>query len=414
MFFESFVEHVASLFSSLAPFIAFLLLIIYLDKQNIKVEHKVILIRKFKKGVNLLEKLAKPKIFWKFYSTLAIPVCLLFSILVTYILLDYTLLLVRNPELPPGVVPVIPGTKIPGTDVYIPVLYGILAIAITALVHEVAHGVVARCEGIKVKSFGYFIALIIPGAFVEPDESSLRNARTLSRIRVYSVGSFTNIIVGLVAAAAAAFLIASYLTPKFPNIYITNVTNNSPAEKAGLKAEMAIAYMDDQKIMCFEDIGKILHNKKPNDTLIVEDAEGRKFRLILEKNPKTNSTYMGIYIVERSPCIKDWKIAFLGLNLIVGNPLTFLKIINEKNYNADFDPIIWPAIYLLLWLSFFNFAIGLVNLLPFLPADGGLIVKDLFPSLKEKQRRGIALAITFLIITILLLNILVPLIRKVI
>ncbi len=419
MFFENFIEqifpklleHAASLLSSLLPLIAFLLLVIYLDRQNIKIEHKIIVIRRFKRGINLLDKLAKPKTFWKVYSTLAIPTCLLFSFLVTYMLVNYTFLLLRKPELPPGVVPVIPGTKIPGTNVYIPVLYGILAIAITALVHELAHGIIARCEGIEVKSMGYFIAFIIPGAFVEPDESCLERAKRLSKLRVYSAGSFTNIIVGLLVAAAAAFLIVNYLTPKFPNIYIINVTNSSPAEKAGLEAGMAITYINNQKIMCLEDIFKILRNKKPGDVLIVENSRGEKFKLILGKNPKTNSTYMGVYLKENSPCLKNWKFTFLGLNLITGNSLAFLKIINDKNYNAN--PFIWPILYLLLWTSFFNLAIGLVNLLPFLPADGGLIIKDLVPNLKEKQRKSIALIITFFIIGILLLNILVPLIRKV-
>ena len=266
-------------FISLLPLIGFILLVIYIDRQNIEIEHKIVVIRRFKKGVKWLDKLARPKTFWKFYSTLAIPICLFFSFLVTYMLISYTSLLLKRPELPPGVAPVIPGTKIPGTNVYIPVLYGILAIAITALVHEVAHGIVARCEKIKVKSMGYFIALIIPGAFVEPDEASLKRAKTLSKLRVYSVGSFTNIIIGLLAAAVAAFLIVNYLTPKFPNIYIINVTNNSPAEKAGLEAKMAIAYVDNQKIMCLEDIRKILHNKEYRNLLTQQMKEQLLFFL---------------------------------------------------------------------------------------------------------------------------------------
>ncbi|MCD6461412.1 MAG: site-2 protease family protein, partial [Thermoplasmata archaeon] len=83
---------------------------------------------------------------------------------------------------------------VPGINPIIPLWYGIIGLAVGIVVHEVAHGILTRVGGIKVKSMGLLFFIFPLGAFVEPDEDELKAAERRKRMRVYSVGPSTNLI----------------------------------------------------------------------------------------------------------------------------------------------------------------------------------------------------------------------------
>ena len=63
---------------------------------------------------------------------------------------------------------------IPGLNEYIPFVWGWIALFVTMVVHEFAHGILSRVEGVRVKSMGIVAVLFAPiAAFVEPDEEDL-------------------------------------------------------------------------------------------------------------------------------------------------------------------------------------------------------------------------------------------------
>lgn len=105
-------------------------------------------------------------------------------------------------------VPAIPGISISFESLP----YFFVAIGIAAALHELAHGVAARAENIDLKSTGILLFLFFFGAFVEPDEKSLKKANPRSRLRVYAAGAFTNIVLVLVLILA--------ITPLFFNLTI--------------------------------------------------------------------------------------------------------------------------------------------------------------------------------------------------
>jgi hypothetical protein len=84
--------------------------------------------------------------------------------------------LFTKPDAPPAVAPLLPGVHVPGVpeSLFIPLVQGLIAIFIVAVIHEFCHGVVARAHNIPVKSTG--IVLIGPffAAFVEPDEAVMK------------------------------------------------------------------------------------------------------------------------------------------------------------------------------------------------------------------------------------------------
>jgi hypothetical protein len=61
----------------------------------------------------------------------------------------------------------------PGLNEYIPFVWGWIALFVTMVVHEFAHGILSRVEGVRVKSMGIVTILVAPiAAFVEPTKRS--------------------------------------------------------------------------------------------------------------------------------------------------------------------------------------------------------------------------------------------------
>ena len=75
---------------------------------------------------------------------------------------------------------------------YIPFWYWLIALFVLAVVHEFAHGVIAKRFNIPVKSSGFaFLGIVlplIPAAFVEPDEKKMDKAKKWHQIAVLGAG----------------------------------------------------------------------------------------------------------------------------------------------------------------------------------------------------------------------------------
>jgi hypothetical protein len=72
---------------------------------------------------------------------------------------------------------------------YLPLLYGWLGIVVALIVHEGAHGVVARRYNYTVRSSGIVLFLGIPiGAFVETDENEIKTGRFSEVVKILSSG----------------------------------------------------------------------------------------------------------------------------------------------------------------------------------------------------------------------------------
>lgn len=120
------------------------------------------------------------------------------------------------------VAPVVPGITLPLWE-------GLIAIAIAAIVHEVAHGVLARAEGLKVLSSGAILFGFLPiGAFVEPDEQAFSREPILKKRRILVAGSASNFIFFLIFLTLAYG--ASQAIPFLSQgVAVTGVEANSTA-----------------------------------------------------------------------------------------------------------------------------------------------------------------------------------------
>ena len=251
----------------------------------------------------------------------------------------------------PAVSIIIPGVEMPGSSIYIPFFYGLIALATVLVVHEFSHGIQAVGEKISIKSIGLLLFAIIPGAFVEPDEDELKEAKRSSRLRVYAAGSIANITLAVIAILLVSLLSAGI--PTFfaeDGIAIDRIVSDSPSDGV-LKEGMVLEAIDNHEIGNSSDYSSVVSSFSPGDNVTVKTDQGT-YTLTLDKNPSNESR------------------GFFGIQA-------------NKHFeliNNSLGPIPWVLFELLElfeWVFMLNLGIGLFNLLPLKPLDGGYMLEIL-------------------------------------
>uniref|UniRef100_A0A7S1TQ45 Endopeptidase S2P n=1 Tax=Erythrolobus australicus TaxID=1077150 RepID=A0A7S1TQ45_9RHOD len=95
--------------------------------------------------------------------------------------------------------PLVPGVNLPHSQI----VYVLLALLISVVLHEAGHALAAGVEDLRVTSVGGFFALIFPGAFVQIDGLEQINVRR--QLKVYCAGAWHNVVV---AALCAVLVVA--------------------------------------------------------------------------------------------------------------------------------------------------------------------------------------------------------------
>jgi len=196
-----------------------------------------------------------------------------------YLILSNLFTLLWTPVVREGVRELGPGAYllVPWLNPFLPILYGWLAIVCAIVVHEGAHGIIARNRGLNVKSSGLLFFLIIPiGAFVDVDEEQLAKAKHKDSLRVMAAGVGANIVVA-VACILAVLVIVNGLTPVIDGVYVNDVIGGMPAEAAGLLPEDVFVSVDNVTIANYEELKALFENKNPGDTVQVTVARGEKW-----------------------------------------------------------------------------------------------------------------------------------------
>lgn len=361
------------------------------DRKNVTF-HYGIIIRRWTKGLEFIDKLVKryPKLITRL-GNVGVGVGLLAGIAGVVILVILTLKMEQAFGL---VLPTAGGYQIPGPVFSVPFWYWIIAIFIIVVTHETMHAVFIRLEKVPVKNYGIMMLLLLPiGAFVDPDNARIKRLSLMKKLRIFAAGSFANFVtaiiaVGIFISAVFAFGSATETT----GVAIDSVTENSPADKA--KLEGVVQKINNAQIDNTLDFVKALNNTKAGDELAITTDKGT-YRLVLEEHPKIeNRSYMGVTIRN------SYEYSLLGFNGAV--PLGFLKIF-------------FAVISFLSWLFLISAGVGIVNLMPVKPFDGGLFFGEIFTKL-FKGRGNLVINITSIVlIGVLLFNLFgVSLLRSII
>jgi len=227
--------------------------------------------------------------FWRAYSNVAIPVAGLHMVLALYLLVLNLWYFLQTPGGGGAVIPFIPGVTV---DLEL-VIYWLIPLGIVLVAHELAHGVIARREGITVKSSGLVFLFVLWGAFVEPDEEELKKAPDTSKLRVLGGGVQANLVVSFLtllllvavfqgAEAAVPYTAGVYfgrgLRPIPPTggegvvVYSLNVTG--PAFEAGLQRWDIVFAINGRPMHSLLDLEEFLKGVKAGDMLFLSTSRG--------------------------------------------------------------------------------------------------------------------------------------------
>jgi membrane-associated protease RseP (regulator of RpoE activity) len=312
---------------------------------------------------------------------------------------------------------------LPGINPYLPIVDGWLALVFAMVVHEGAHGVVARSLGLPVKNSGLLLFLVIPiGAFVEVDEEAVKLAKARDSGRMLAAGAGVNFVSGILFLLLL-FSVVSTMTPAANGIGVTGVVTPSSAATAGIKPG---------------DIITAVNGVPYNDSSLIAQASWYR--------PEQNVT-LTIWSSGRTTLVNltlghdpdNYTAAFIGVNVLplgysnlkatvstytgslLTRPILYLCIPTFPNcqglapfsnslspfYTSPYGQWLAPIATVLYWFFFINISMAIFNALPIFPLDGGQVFKVGLKSatggrLSEKRLGNVTVAVTLVMLALVL------------
>jgi membrane-associated protease RseP (regulator of RpoE activity) len=370
-------------------FYAAMILVIVLLRKKIEWQTFGIGLYKTKVGLKLMEKLGTKYRGWvQILGYIGLGIGFIGMLFIAGNLVYGLWTLLFKPAAPAVVSPVIPGISIPGAAIKVPLITGWIALFIVIVIHEFSHGVVSRAHNVPDKSSGLLIFGPIGGAFVEPDEKKLVKQHETVQYSLFAAGPFSNIITALVFLAVLAFalspLLGSMTTPS--GVVVQTVTPNYPAANASIQPGMVITSVNNIPVKDYTAMSDELDKVAPGETVSL-------------------GTDKGEYVVKtiQNPTDSESKKGYLGVTL---KPKLEPKI-TALWYSGLLVVVRWLADFF-QWLIILSLGIGLANLLPLGPVDGGRMLQLACRQITGSKARGdfwwkwISL-VTFALIIVLLI-----------
>lgn len=355
----------------LIVFLAALSAFLYWDRKNVQ-RHYILFYRRTEKGIDLIDRIAKkaPR-FWNIYGWAGVVTGFLSIIAGSAVFLYSIGDMIKTQSAANGPSLLLPGlvesNQFQAGVSFIPVEYWVIGIGILMVVHEMSHGIVARTEGFELNSVGWIVMGILPGAFVEPkgenmlpgdksnedpDTGMWEQGNWKQRLKVLGAGSFANYVTGAIFMLAAIGLMS---TVSFQSDVQYSASPNFSAYDEGMRNGTLIQ-INGQNIENAGDVTSLSKNLQVNDTVDIWSSEGN-FTVTATEGP-SDGAHIGIR-VGQYPIIKD----------------------QYKQYEGFLS---W-FISLLQTIGLLNILIGLFNMLPIKPLDGGLMFETVVSEYAEDK-----------------------------
>ena len=400
----------------------------YLEKWNATKVLGFILMLRTNKGQKILEKISRPRKFWRIFGE--------FSIWIGFIALFFTTMMVIlsflslfNSSRERISIESSEVLLIPGVTTGIPIFWPLMALIVALIIHEYGHGILMRAHGMRVRSFGLLIFSLIPiGAFAEPEYTEVMKAPKRERMRIYAAGPAVNLVFSIILVSILAVAING-VNPTMQGAYSPAIVADGPANESGLEPYDIIIEVNNESISNADDLREILESSKAGDILLftvlkyngtnmtewkeentVEVQLGDQYEYYLSKNAsvddlerlgispedpflgvRTDSTLgqairstdhgknrlMGPFYPNET--IEERVLASLlyPLNLL-STPFEFNgEIMLESELKMlDIGIVELFLIEGIFWFLWINFLLGFANLIPVIPFDGGHIMRD--------------------------------------
>jgi membrane-associated protease RseP (regulator of RpoE activity) len=356
------------------------LALIFKDKLKIDIEGPIIM-RKTTRMRGFIDSIAQksPKL-WRWVMNVGIVVAVILMAFIVY----YLAVSLKTVAVNPQVSIVLPGVEIPGSPIYLPFGYGLIGLITVIVVHEFGHGILARVEKVNIKSLGVGLIAILPIAFVEPDEEEINKLASVSKLRILAAGSIFNMMLAAVSIVIF-FILTLFLIPyalPATGLEIMSVVPGSPADGI-LQEGMVIKNINGYSVTDRDSFSQAIQEINVGEEVTITTDKGT-YAFKTGANPNsTSSAYIGIKSQEKH---------------VVSNGVS----------NIFGDTIPWVLVYLaelFMWIVTLNFGIGLFNLLPLKPFDGGLIFEEIIGNwTSERVTRACTYIVSLFSLSLVLIN----------
>lgn len=399
------VSIVATRFSmemiTFAAFIFVLGTLIFKDRSKVRFEG-LAFIRRTEKANKFIDNTAKKHSrAWRVLALIGVIVAIPVMVIGSFYMLITAVDVVTGKLAAGGAGIVLPGpvsspTAVPGVFV-VPWWIWIIGIACVMIPHEFFHGIMFRLERIRVKSVGWVVFIVLPGAFVEPDEIQLKKSKRSSKMKAMAAGSFANLLVAFIIAIFLSTL--TFFAPASqPSGLFFQQVNGTPASEYNITG--VIVAINNNPVQTERELVAELAKYKPNGTISVTTRalqpnssvyfNGRFETIIPQAAIYSKLGEERVYTIKLAENPQNGK-AFLGIANI-------LQIHDTRNLLA------LQIINLLVWIYVFSFGIGLVNMLPLKPLDGGLLFEEIVGRFTTRTKI-IVNVVSIVVLILLLINI---------
>lgn len=143
-------------------------------------------------------------------------------------------------------------------------VFVVIGLTVAMIIHEFAHGIQARANGIRVESSGAIYAVVPLGAFVEMSSEDVDKASLKSKMNVFSAGISVNFVAAIVSFLVFAVLMLGSvgtvpgIEDNSPGVY--SVTAGSPA--SGIPAGAIIETVDGEDVCTVQHDGYFVLSKE--------------------------------------------------------------------------------------------------------------------------------------------------------
>ena len=229
--------------------------------------------------------------------------------------------------------------------------YILISIAVLLIPHEAAHGIASVLDKVPIKSSGVFLAIFLPGGFVETDEEDLSKRKARTKLRVFAGGSFTNVVswfLVILLITNFALVISPLYNSQSSGVLITGLVNGGAAQNNNIQSWSVLVAVNGTTVTDVNSLRNILSPLTPGH------------HLVLTINNAASSTQT-TYSIITQPGPDNSSRATIGIFTF-----PYYKPV------ASFLPVSVPYHFYntLSWMSLILLGVALVNMLPMFPFDG--------------------------------------------
>jgi len=341
-------------------------ILIIFDRKNIDF-HYGLVIRRWKHGRQVMDKwIFSHKKFLSVFGTVGVIVGVIASVVGLSVIIYYSIIGQQAVAL---VLPTAGGFEYPTSAIIgVPFWFWIIAVFVVLTVHEPMHAIFSRLAGVPVRSWGIMTLLVIPiGAFVDPDMKKVQKLKFGQKMKIFAGGSFGNFITGGIVIVILLLMSATFYAQT------QSTLAGTPAAEAGV--EGTLISVNGIGTGDLNQLSEVLNNI-PAGTQVEVVTEQGTFQVTTSSPPNGGTG------------------SYLGIGFGTG----------LKPQYVPFNDIILTFSQLFFWLFLFNIGVGIFNMLPMKPFDGGHMFEAIFVKIfKDPKIANKMINITSIIVFIIFL-----------